>query len=216
MLAARRQADQRVRQPELRRARPPGSRRASSAPGGRPATSRRRGSRRARRTAATRRTTTTSSTVPSSSNDTMPPKPVIWRRAISWPGMVRQAGEVDASNERMSGERIGDRRGVLGVTLDPELERLQSAQRQPAVERRRHRAGRVLEELDRLEDRGVPRQHRALDQVRVAGEVLRHAVNDDVGAELERLLEHRRRERVVDDDERAARRARRRRCAAMS
>ena len=35
----------------------------------------------------------------------------------------------------------------------------------------------------------------------MAGKVLRHAVDDEVGAELERLLEQRRRERVVDDEQ---------------
>ncbi len=45
--------------------------------------------------------------------------------------------------------------------------------------------------------------HRALNQIGVAREVLRHAVDDQIRAELERLLEERRRKRVVDDDERA-------------
>ena len=41
------------------------------------------------------------------------------------------------------------------------------------------------------------------DQVGVAAEVLRRRVDDDVGAEVERLLQVRRRERVVDDEDRA-------------
>ena len=41
--------------------------------------------------------------------------------------------------------------------------------------------------------------------VRVAAEVLRRRVDDDVGAELERPLQIRRRERVVDDEDRAGR-----------
>ena len=61
----------------------------------------------------------------------------------------------------------------------------------------------------------VAREHGALDQIRVAAEIFRHAVDDEVGAELEGLLEERRRERVVDDEQRAGLRAprpRSRRC----
>ena len=46
----------------------------------------------------------------------------------------------------------------------------------------------------------VVRHQRAADDIRVAAEVLRRRVDDDVGAELERPLEVRRRERVVDDE----------------
>jgi hypothetical protein len=58
-----------------------------------------------------------------------------------------------------------------------------------------------LKKLDRLEHRRILRQHRTLNQVRVTRQVLRDAVDDDVGAKLERLLEERRREGVVDDDQ---------------
>ena len=103
----------------------------------------------------------------------------------------------------MRRERLGNPMRVLGVPLHAQLQRLQPAQRQPAIERRRHRADRVLQELDRLEDRGIARQRRALDQIGMPRQVFRDAVHDDVGAEREGLLEHRRGEGVVDDDERA-------------
>ena len=64
-------------------------------------------------------------------------------------------GKYTRLNERMILQRRGNRGGVVGVPLHPQLQRLQSAQRQPAVERRRHRPGRVLQELDRLEHGGV-------------------------------------------------------------
>ena len=44
---------------------------------------------------------------------------------------------------------------------------------------------------------------RAADDVRVAVDVLRQAVEDDVGPERQRLLEEGRRERVVHDEQRA-------------
>ena len=84
-------------------------------------------------------------------------------------------------------------------------ERLQPAQHEPAVERPRHRAERLLQEVEALGDRRVVRRDEAADDVGVAAEVLRRRVDDDVGAERERLLQVRRRERVVDDDERADR-----------
>ncbi len=105
----------------------------------------------------------------------------------------------------MSVERVSDRGGVLRMAEHPQFERLQTAEREPAVERRRDRAGGVLQELDRLEDARVTREDRALDEVGVTGQVLRHAVHDDVGAELEGLLKERRGKRVVDDQQRPAR-----------
>ena len=59
----------------------------------------------------------------------------------------------------------------------------------------------LLQELEALGDRRVVRRGEAADHVRVAAEVLRRRVDDDVGAELERELEVRRGEGVVDDDE---------------
>ena len=49
---------------------------------------------------------------------------------------------------------------------------------------------------------GVVDDRHAREQVGVPTDVLRGAVDDDVGAEPQRLLEHRRRKRVVDGDER--------------
>ena len=50
---------------------------------------------------------------------------------------------------------------------------------------------------------GIGRDQGAADHVRVAAEVLRRRVHDDVGPEFERLLQVRRGERVVDDEPRA-------------
>ncbi len=70
------------------------------------------------------------------------------------------------------------------------------------VERPRHAAGRVLVEGDRLQQLAAA-DHRAADHVGVAAEVLRRAVDDEVGPERERLLQVRRGERVVDRQQRA-------------
>ena len=111
--------------------------------------------------------------------------------------MTRSTSSRPARNARDGG-------GVRGVALDPEMERPQAAQDEEAVERPGHAAHRVLEEPQPLGDRVVARDGDAEDRVRVAGEVLRRRVEDDVGAERERVLEGRRGERVVDDDERPA------------
>src|SRR5581483_11808886 len=91
------------------------------------------------------------------------------------------------------------------VALDAEAERLDPAQREPAVLRARHGADRVLEELELLVERLVARHERAAEDVRVAVDVLGRRVEHDVRSELERALDDRRRERVVDDDERSLR-----------
>ena len=80
------------------------------------------------------------------------------------------------------------------------------AQDEPAVERARARR-----RATSAGSAAAPRasssfvRDEAADHVGVAAEVLRRRVDDDVGAELERLLEVRRREGVVDDEQRAGR-----------
>ena len=117
--------------------------------------------------------------------------------------MAGEAGEVDALDARMRHERFRDLLRVHRVPFHPELQRLETAQRQPAIERARHAAQCILQKPDRLEHRRVSRNHRALNQIRVSRQVLRHAVQHEVGAQIERLLKVRRREGVVDNDERA-------------
>ena len=120
-------------------------------------------------------------------------------------GICRQSGEVHATDDAVRLEGARDRFRVVGVALHPQLERLEPPKREPTVERRRDRAGRILQELHRLEDGRVPGEHGALHEIRMAAEILRHAVHDDVGAERERLLEERRGECVVHDEQRARR-----------
>ena len=81
------------------------------------------------------------------------------------------------------------RLGVLAVALHPDRERLRAAQREEAVERRRDGADRVLQEARALAAARVARDREAADDVGVAADVLRRGVHDDVGAELERLLQ---------------------------
>ncbi len=119
------------------------------------------------------------------------------------PGMLGQAREVDALHQRMPIQRVGDGNGVFFVPLHSQFERFHAAQRQPTIEGRRNRAGGVLQKLDGLEYGRVFGQRRALNRVGVARQIFRHAMDHDVGAQLEGLLEIGRRESVVDHNQRA-------------
>ena len=84
-------------------------------------------------------------------------------------------------------------------------ERLRAAQHEPRIERAEDRAGGVLDELQPLDVVVAHRDDDAADAVAVAVQVLRRAVDDQVGAERDRPLHARARERVVDDEPRAVR-----------
>ena len=109
---------------------------------------------------------------------------------------------VDRGDVGAAAKEGGDRRGVRPVPLHAQVERPQPAQHEEAVERTGDGAHRVLEEAQPLGDGLVRGDGHAQDRVRVAGEVLRRGVEDDVGAVLQRPLERRGREGVVDDDQR--------------
>ena len=131
-------------------------------------------------------------------------------------GMVGEARPQHTVDRGMRDEHLGDRARVVAMAVHADGERLHAAQHEIAVERRRHRAGRVLHERDAVGELVVRCRDEAADHVGVATEVLRRRVHDGVGAERQRLLQVRRGERVVDDDTGAATRARRRATASMS
>ena len=99
-------------------------------------------------------------------------------------GVPGQPGTDDALHARVRGEPRGDRARVVAVALHPDGERLDAAEHEPAVERPGH-GPHVLEEAKRLGG-VVVRRDAPADHVAVAAEVLRRAVDDEVGAELER------------------------------
>ncbi len=118
--------------------------------------------------------------------------------------MIGQLRVEHALDGGVAGEQVDDRACVLAVAVHPHAERLHAAQHEVAVERRRHRAGRVLREAQALGELVVVDGEEPADHVAVTAEVLRGRVHDDVGAERDRLLQVRRGERVVDDDQGAA------------
>ena len=92
--------------------------------------------------------------------------------------------------------------GYSRVPLGPQSECPEAAEDEEAVEWSGDCPRRVLQEPKALGSLLVVRRDHPVHGVGVAGEVLRGRVEDDVGAQLERVLEGRRRERVVDDEDR--------------
>ena len=152
-----------------------------------------------------RATSSTASCSVSTVNDTIPPKSRICARATACPGCDSSPGQSTRSTASCPSRNSAIAARVLRVRAHSYRERLQAAQHEPRVERPGHGAERLLQEVETLGERVVVRRHEAADDVAVTAEVLRRRVHDEVGAELERLLQVRRRERVVDDEQRTDR-----------
>ncbi len=115
-----------------------------------------------------------------------------------------QTGIVNARDFRLCFEPAGDFERVRAVALHAQGERLESAQRQKAIERPGYRADRVLQKRDAVAEFLVAlADHRdAGDEIGVAVEIFRRRMNDDIEAQFERALNPRARERVVRHRER--------------
>ena len=103
-------------------------------------------------------------------------------------GVCLQPGVVHLRHLRLLHQPVGQVGGVLAVAVHADGQRLHAAEGQVGVERPRHAAGRVLEELDRGQQ-VVAADHRPADHVRVPAQVLGGAVNHDVRPVFERPLE---------------------------
>ena len=114
-----------------------------------------------------------------------------------------QPGVEHASNLRVSFEIPGDRQGGAALALDPKLERLEPLQQQPGVEWAQRRPGMPVKETEIVLDEFLRRQDGATETAPLAVDVLGRRIDDDVGAERERLLQERGRKDVVDDEEAA-------------
>ena len=150
-----------------------------------------------------RATSSTASCSVSTVNETIPPKSRIWAARDCMAGMRVEPRPEHTLDRVVAVEELRDAPRVLAMRAHPYRKRLQPAQHEPRVERAGHGAERLLQEVEALGERVVVRRDEAADDVAVAAEVLRRRVDDDVGAEVERLLQVRRRERVVDDEQRA-------------
>src|SRR5262249_30658438 len=91
----------------------------------------------------------------------------------------------------------GNRTRVVFVFAHAHRERLDAAQGQETVERAGNAADRILVELHDVEDRLVTGRDKSAHRVRMAADVFRGGVHDDVDPEVERVLQVRGRKRVV-------------------
>src|SRR5581483_244300 len=110
-----------------------------------------------------------------------------------------EARVTDAFDRRMGGEPARELERALGLAANAEVERLQAAEEEPGRVRRRDRPAQSAQLADAREIVPAARHERAEQDVVVPAEVLRRAVEDEVGAVLERSQEGRRRSGGVDD-----------------
>ena len=108
----------------------------------------------------------------------------------------------DGLDRRMRAQPLGEEGGGLGLAPHAKLEGLQAAQQEPGRIRRGDDAGAAAERPQLLGRGAVAADHGAEQRVVVAGEVLRRAVHDEVGAVLERTQVDGRRDGRVDDHRR--------------
>ena len=92
---------------------------------------------------------------------------------------------------------------VAVCALDADLQRLQPLEQHPGVERAERRAGLAQEGVEVVGDELLVGEDDAAEAAALAVDVLGRRIDDDVGAELQRLLQERRGEDVVDDQPRA-------------
>ena len=111
-----------------------------------------------------------------------------------------QARVVDEEDVGRCLERGGDARGVLGGLAGAQVQCLKPTVGEPAVEGRGDGADGVLQEGQLLEELGGVEGGGAHDHVRVPVDVLCDAVDDNVGAVVQRVLHVGRHEGVIDDD----------------
>ena len=112
-------------------------------------------------------------------------------------GMARQARVEHLADRGVVGQERGEDGGVLAVPLHPQLERLEAAHGQVGVERAGDRTRAVLQETEPGVEFLVIGHQRAADHVGVPTDVLGRRVQNDVGAQRQRLLQRRRGEGVV-------------------
>lgn len=116
-------------------------------------------------------------------------------------GVGVEAGVVDGDDVGGGLEGVGDGGGIVAGLAGAEVERLETAVGEPAVKGRGHGADGVLEEAQSLLQLVAVEGGHAHDDVAVAIDVLGDAVDDNVGAQVERVLDVGGEEGVVDDDE---------------
>ena len=123
------------------------------------------------------------------------------REAVLGEGL--QPGVVDDADRAMVLEELRERLCVRALRSHADREGLHPAPHEERLERSDRGAEELVREPDPVEEPGRSRHDRARDDVAVATEILRRAVDHRVDPVLERALVHGRRERVVREHGRA-------------
>ena len=116
--------------------------------------------------------------------------------------MAGQACVVDAFDLRLLLQPLGDGLGAGAVGLHAHPEGFQALDEQPGVERAERRAG-GAQEADHLLHQLGGAGHHAAQAATLAVDVFGGRMNDDIGAQRQRLLQHRGAEAVVHREQRA-------------
>src|SRR5207253_5894938 len=113
----------------------------------------------------------------------------------------REPGIVHSLDALVVREKLGDATRVASLRAYAPGQRSNTAQREPALEGRRHGATPLLDSTRLGEERVflVARDERAAEDVAVPAEILGGRVHNDIGAEIERTLKHRSGPGVVDN-----------------
>lgn len=106
-------------------------------------------------------------------------------------------------NERMRQQVFRHSLRVALLTLHAQRQRLDATAHVVAFGRGEHAAEPVLREVDAIADLIVQHHHKAGVHLGMACQVFGGRMDDDIRAQIERLLQVRRDERVVDDGQRA-------------
>src|SRR5438132_10773335 len=114
---------------------------------------------------------------------------------MTW--VLRQPGIVDVRDPFVAREEPRHRLRVVAMPLHTDRERLDPAEGEPTVERTGDCAERVLGESQLLVQVLAVRDDRSPEEVGMATDVLRRAVDDQIHAQPERVLQRWRPERVV-------------------
>src|SRR5260221_9743548 len=117
--------------------------------------------------------------------------------------VARQPGVEHPCDLGMGLETAGDRNRGAALAVDAELERLQPFQQQPSVERAERRSGMPVEQSEVVLDEFFRRKDGAAETAPLAVDVLGRGIDDDIGAERQRLLQQRGRKDIIDNEEAA-------------
>jgi hypothetical protein len=111
--------------------------------------------------------------------------------------VIRKAGVVYSAYFISTFEHFSNLGSVLAGSFHPKVKCLDAPEYQEAVLRARDSANGILEKVELLSELIVASDQSAQDHIRVAAQVLGSGVQDNISAQIQRVLEVRRGKGVV-------------------